>query len=109
MKKPPKILHISDLHFRHNGRLYYSTTKKINNGFILNNYSVLHISDRDITRYNKTVNDYKGTKYFDTNDNPVSTASEDQCGHKYSSCIKRFTGKKTKVPFGGFLNARLQM
>ena len=49
MKRPPKILHISDLHFRHNGRLYYSTTKKINNGFILNNYSVLHISDRAVS------------------------------------------------------------
>ena len=53
MKRPPKILHISDLHFRHNGRLYYSTTKKINNGFILNNYSVLHISDRDIQKEKK--------------------------------------------------------
>ena len=56
MKKPPKILHISDLHFRHNGRLYYSTTKKINNGFILNNYSVLHISDRDIQKEKKSLN-----------------------------------------------------
>ena len=30
-----KILHITDLHFRHNGRLFYSTGKKINNGLIL--------------------------------------------------------------------------
>ena len=52
---------------------------------------------------------YNGTKYFDTNDNVVNSASEDKCGHKYSSCLKRFPGKKTKVPFGGFLNARLQM
>ena len=57
MKRPPKILHISDLHFRHNGRLYYSTTKKINNGFILNNYSVLHISDRDIQKEKKSFAD----------------------------------------------------
>lgn len=52
---------------------------------------------------------YNGTRYFDTNDNSVNSASEDKCGHKYSSCLKRFRGKKTKVPFGGFLNARLQM
>ena len=52
---------------------------------------------------------YNGTKYFDTNDNPVNSVSNDKCGHKYSSCLLRFTGKKTKVPFGGFLNARLQM
>jgi len=44
MKRPPKILHVSDLHFRHNGRLYYSTTKKINNGELLKEliYRILH-------------------------------------------------------------------
>ena len=26
-----KILHITDLHFRHNGRLFYSTGKKLKN------------------------------------------------------------------------------
>ena len=64
MKRPPKILHISDLHFRHNGRLYYSTTKKINNGFILNNYSVLHISDRDIQKEKKSLFDIGSKKYL---------------------------------------------
>ena len=64
MKRPPKILHISDLHFRHNGRLYYSTTKKINNGFILNNYSVLHISDRDIQKEKKSLFDLGSRKYL---------------------------------------------
>ena len=42
-----KILHIADMHFRHQGRLYYSTGKKLYNGFIKNNYNVLQISDRD--------------------------------------------------------------
>ena len=64
MKKTPKILHISDLHFRHNGRLYYSTTKKINNGFILNDYSVLHISDRDIQKERKNLFDIGSRKYL---------------------------------------------
>ena len=64
MKRLPKILHISDLHFRHNGRLYYSTTKKINNGFIQNNYSVLHISDRDITSERKNIFDIGSKKYL---------------------------------------------
>ena len=45
-----KILHITDLHFRHNGRLFYSTGKKINNGLILNGHNVLNISDRDATK-----------------------------------------------------------
>ena len=38
--------------------------KKLANGLIRQNNDVLNISDRDITRYNKTVNDYKGTKYL---------------------------------------------
>jgi len=47
-----KILHIADMHNRHNGRLYYSTGKKINNGFIKNNFNVLQISDRDYLQSN---------------------------------------------------------
>ena len=46
--KKLKILHITDLHFRHSGRLFYSTGKKLNNGFILNGHNVLNISDRDL-------------------------------------------------------------
>ncbi len=57
-----KILHVSDMHFRHNGRLYYSTTRKINNGFILNNHNVLHISDRDITAENINIFDINSRK-----------------------------------------------
>ena len=51
--KSLKILHVTDLHFRHNGRLFYSTGKKINNGFILNGHNVLNISDRDLTSLKK--------------------------------------------------------
>ena len=63
--------------------------------------------------YRGTQCGYKGSKCFDINDNQIfgsNKLSLDKCGHKYSSCLKRFSGnKKTKVPFGGFLNARLQM
>jgi lambda family phage minor tail protein L len=48
---------------------------------------------------------YIGTASFDINDNPVSS-SQDNCGKRYSSCVKRFpTGL---LPFGGFPGARLQ-
>ena len=47
-----KILHIADMHQRHQGRLFYSTGKKINNGFIKNDYNVLQISDRDFLQSN---------------------------------------------------------
>ena len=59
--------------------------------------------------YRGTQCGYKGKKFFDTNDNKVNSESKDKCGHKYSSCLLRFSGKLAKVPFGGFLNARLQM
>lgn len=52
MKKIFKILHIADMHNRHKGRLFYSSGKKINNGFIKNNYNVLQISDRDFLQSN---------------------------------------------------------
>ena len=52
MKKSVKILHIADMHNRHRGRLFYSTGKKINNGFIKNDYNVLQISDRDFLQSN---------------------------------------------------------
>lgn len=49
---------------------------------------------------------YTGTAYFDLNDKPT-TAANDVCAKRYTSCTKRFpTGK---LPFGGFPGARLQM
>ena len=55
---------------------------------------------------------YKGSKCFDANDNELTGDNKqalDKCGHRYSSCLLRFNEKLGKVPFGGFLNARLQM
>jgi len=49
---------------------------------------------------------YKGKKYFDVNDNST-TAANDQCGKRYTSCALRFTSGN--LPFGGFPGARLQM
>ena len=60
--KPIKILHITDLHYRHNGRLFYSTGKKINNGLINNGHNVLNISDRDLTNQNKSLIDLNSKK-----------------------------------------------
>jgi len=51
-KNQIKILHIADNHDRHNGRLYYSTVKKINNGLIKNDYNVIQLSDRDYLKRN---------------------------------------------------------
>tara|TARA_B100001250_G_C19808082_1_gene794372 strand:- start:2282 stop:3322 length:1041 start_codon:yes stop_codon:yes gene_type:complete len=59
-----KILHITDLHLRHNGRLFYSTGKKINNGLILNGHNVLNISDRDLTSGRKNLFDIGSKKFL---------------------------------------------
>ena len=62
--KKLKILHITDLHFRHSGRLFYSTGKKLNNGFILNGHNVLNISDRDLTSQKKNIFDIGSKKFL---------------------------------------------
>ena len=62
--KKIKILHIADLHFRHGGRLFYSSGKKINNGLILNGHNVLNISDRDVTSQRKSIFDIGSKKYL---------------------------------------------
>ena len=59
-----KVLHITDLHLRHKGRLFYSTGKKINNGLILNGHNVLNISDRDVTNQKKNIFDIGNKKFL---------------------------------------------
>jgi glycosyltransferase involved in cell wall biosynthesis len=57
-----KILHVTNFNERHNGRLFYNTGKRINNGFIRLNHSVLEFSDRDIVSYYRNINDLDGSK-----------------------------------------------
>jgi len=57
-----KILHITNFNERHNGRLFYNTGKRINNGFVRLGHSVLEFSDRDIVSYYRSFNDLKGAK-----------------------------------------------
>ena len=65
-KKKIKILHITNFNERHNGRLFYNTGKRINNGFIRLNHSVLEFSDRDIVSYYRNLNDLNGSKRLNT-------------------------------------------
>ncbi len=57
-----KILHVTNFNERHNGRLFYNTGKRINNGFIRLKHSVLEFSDRDIVSYYRKINDLDGSK-----------------------------------------------
>ena len=62
LKKKLKILHVTNFNERHNGRLFYNTGKRINNGFVRLEHSVLEFSDRDIVSYYRNLNDLNGSK-----------------------------------------------
>ena len=62
--KKLKILHVTNFNERHNGRLFFNTGRRINNGFIRLGNSVLEFSDRDIQKYYN--------KYFSTKNLPSS-------------------------------------
>ena len=57
-----RILHITNFNERLDGRLFFNTGRRINNGFIRLGHSVLGFSDRDIQKYYKNLNDFKGAK-----------------------------------------------
>ena len=61
-KKKLKIIHITNFNERHNGRLFFNTGRRINNGFIRLNHSVLTISDRDIQSYHRSFKDFDGSQ-----------------------------------------------
>ena len=60
--KVKKILHVTNFNYRFNGRLFYNTGKRINNGLVRLNHSVLELSDRDIIHDNKKFSDISGVK-----------------------------------------------
>tara|TARA_Y100000768_G_C23922687_1_gene655802 strand:+ start:162 stop:1208 length:1047 start_codon:yes stop_codon:yes gene_type:complete len=100
-----KILHIADMHFRHQGRLYYSTGKKLYNGFIKNNYNVLQISDRDFLQSN--IFNYKKNIFINYLENTISNFSPDVIlfGHVDSLNEKdlfRLKDKYKKIKFSQY-------
>ena len=64
LKSKLKIIHITNFNERHNGRLFYNTGKRINNGFVRLGHSVLEFSDRDILSNHRKFNDLSGAKYL---------------------------------------------
>ena len=57
-----KVLHITNLNERFNGRLHYNTGRRLNNGLIRLGHNVLTVSDRDIINKTKNISDIKGTR-----------------------------------------------
>jgi len=56
-----RILHITNFNEKHNGRLFFNTGRRINNGFIRLGHSVLEFSDRDIVSRGKSIKDFSGS------------------------------------------------
>jgi len=69
--KKLRILHITNFNERHNGRLFFNTGRRLNNGFIRLGHSVLEFSDRDIVSRNKNYRDLSGSKTL--NDKLIKT------------------------------------
>ena len=62
LKKTLRILHVTNFNERHNGRLFFNTGRRINNGFIRLGNSVLEFSDRDIQKNYKSYSDIYGSR-----------------------------------------------
>ena len=60
-KVPLRILHITNFNERLDGRLFFNTGRRINNGFIRLGHSVLGYSDRDIVKYYRSYRDINGS------------------------------------------------
>ena len=60
--KKLRILHVTNFNERLDGRLFFNTGRRINNGLIRLGHSVLGFSDRDIQKYYKSISDFKGQK-----------------------------------------------
>ena len=99
-KEKLKILHVTNFNERHDGRLFFNTGRRINNGFIRLNHSVLEFSDRDIVSYYRRINDPSGSnklneKLFNTVYNYVPDIIV--LGH--ADLIKKETLHKIKINF----------
>ena len=60
--KSLRILHVTNFNERHDGRLFFTTGRRLNNGFIRLGHSVLEFSDRDIVKHYKSLRDHTGSK-----------------------------------------------
>ncbi len=60
--KKLKILHVTNFNERHNGRLFYNTGRRLNNGFIRLGHTVQTLSDRDVISHERKISDISGAK-----------------------------------------------
>ena len=57
-----RILHVTNFNVRHNGRLFYNTGRRINNGLLKLGHTVQTLSDRDTVSQERNIIDVYGSK-----------------------------------------------
>lgn len=98
---PLKILHITDQHIRHKGRLYYSTGRKFYHGFVKLGHNIMNISDRDIISKNILGGKHLHNYVLDTCSNfrpdliLFGHADKLKAGSLFKNLNKFYTGIKT--------------
>ena len=94
-----KILHITNFNERHNGRLFYNTGRRINNGLIKLGHTVQTLSDRDTISRERKIVDLSGSKSLNTKlleiisnfiPNLIMLGHADQIQNKTLKTIKDF-------------------
>ena len=92
-----KIIHVTNFNERHNGRLFYNTSRRINNGLVRLNHSVLTLSDRDIVSRNRSLTDLSGSNVLNNRLNEtVENYKPDLLILGHADLIKRSTLIKIK-------------
>ena len=94
-----RILHITNFNERHNGRLFYNTGRRINNGLIKLGHTVQTLSDRDTISHERKLSDPAGSKSLNTklleivsnfNPNLIILGHADQIRNESLKTIKDF-------------------
>jgi len=94
-----RILHITNFNERHNGRLFYNTGRRINNGLIKLGHTVQTLSDRDTISRERKISDLTGSKTLNNklleiisnfNPNLLILGHADQIQNKTLKIIKDF-------------------
>jgi hypothetical protein len=98
-KKNLRILHITNFNERHNGRLFYNTGRRINNGLIKLGHTVQTLSDRDTISHERKLTDPGGSRSLNTklleiisnfNPNLIMLGHADQIKNETLKAIKDF-------------------
>ena len=98
-KNKLRILHITNFNERHNGRLFYNTGRRINNGLIKLGHTVQTLSDRDTISHERKLTDPAGSRSLNTklleiisnfNPNLIMLGHADQVKNDTLRAIKDF-------------------